>query len=196
MLVSLETRVAAQRHAYHRRERRGRAASRAPSEHSRSSGCFIVANARTQVAFIFDPSDDEEDDAADAGVGLGDEEAPADAEPVDSRRSRKRGRRESGDATPAKPRKKQRRGTKGKTQSSQPSGQDGDGSDDDNALAAFPRLLQGREPPQAVARRRQLFNRMWAQLDERMQVGCAHKREFAASHSFSVLTSADGPPAL
>lgn len=42
--------------------------------------------------------------------------------------------------------------------------------DDDNALAAFPPLLQGREAPEAVTRRRQLFTSLWAQLDDRIQV--------------------------
>ncbi|ERS98613.1 hypothetical protein HMPREF1624_05400 [Sporothrix schenckii ATCC 58251] len=116
-----------------------------------------------QVAYIFNPSDDE-DDEANNGENRG-----ATTSPSASRSSRKHGR--TNDRTP---KSKKRRTAKGKAKVGGDGEQDRDGdgdenAGDDNALAAFPPLLQGREAPEAVARRRQLFNSLWAQLDDRIQ---------------------------
>lgn len=86
-----------------------------------------------------------------------------------SRRNLKHGR-----ANDRTPKSKKRRTAKGKSK-----GGDGDDAqeddqedhdDDGNALAAFPPLLQGKEAPEAVARRKQLFNSLWTKLDDRIQV--------------------------
>ena len=90
--------------------------------------------------------------------------------PSASRRIRKHGR--TNDRTPNS---KKRRTAKGKSKGDEDDAQDhhddnDENSDDDNALAAFPPLLQGREAPEAVSRRRQLFTSLWTQLDDRIQV--------------------------
>ncbi|KAL1890407.1 Origin recognition complex subunit 3 [Sporothrix stenoceras] len=114
-----------------------------------------------KVAYIFNPSDDEDDEANNSVNG------GATTSPSESRKSRKHGR--TNDRTP---KSKKRRTAKGKSKA------DGDDAQDDgheehgeenNALAAFPPLLQGREAPEAIARRKQLFNSLWTKLDDRIQ---------------------------
>ncbi|KIH87828.1 origin recognition complex subunit [Sporothrix brasiliensis 5110] len=126
----------------------------------------IPANPQ-KVAYIFNPSDDE-DDEANNGENRG-----ATTSPSASRSSRKHGR--TNDRTP---KSKKRRTAKGKAKvdcdgdGDGEQDREGDGDEnagDDNALASFPPLLQGREASEAVARRRQLFNSLWAQLDDRIQ---------------------------
>ncbi|CAK7215277.1 Origin recognition complex subunit 3 [Sporothrix curviconia] len=108
-----------------------------------------------KVAYIFDPSDDEDDEGLNGTV---DSAAPSGL----SRKSRKRGRAE--DRTP---KSKKRQMAKSK------SIDDGDAideaeNDSGHSLSAFPTLLQGREAPEAIARRRELYSSIWTRLDDRI----------------------------
>lgn len=122
------------------------------------SPSWIKPSLTEKIAYIFNPSDDE-DDEVESGLVAG--VTPS------TRRGRKHGRAD--DMTPTKAKK--RRPTAKSRPGEEGGGDEHDnGDDDDNALAAFPPLLQGREAPEAVARRRQLFTSLWSQLDDRIQV--------------------------
>ncbi|EPE05569.1 origin recognition complex subunit [Ophiostoma piceae UAMH 11346] len=107
-----------------------------------------------QVAYIFDPSDDEDDAATEAATSP-------------SRRRKHQGAGGDGDSK----RRKKTTPKKSTAVTSTTSQEDTHNSllADDNALAAFPPLLQGRESPEAVARRSQLYSALWSQLDTRIQ---------------------------
>ncbi|CAK7199608.1 Origin recognition complex subunit 3 [Sporothrix eucalyptigena] len=109
-----------------------------------------------KVAYVFDPSDDEDDEGAN-GLNEGQETSWS------ARRSRKHGQ-----AKDRTPKSKKRRIAKSKAMDDGED-EDEDANDDGNALSAFPSLLQGRETPEAVARRRQLYTSLWPQLDDRIQ---------------------------
>lgn len=121
------------------------------------------AFANHQVAYIFNPSDDE-DDEANNGLNGGPTTSPS-----TSRRSRKH--RRTNDRTP---KSKKRRTAKGKSKVDDDEAQEHEDCDGEleaeNALAAFPALLQSKESPEAIARRKRLFNSLWTQLDDRIQV--------------------------
>ena len=121
---------------------------------------------RPQVAYIFDPSDDEEYEAAN---GVADGAAP----PGSAGKNRKHGRTEDR-ALKSRKRKSAKSRPVGDGEGDAKDAEDAEDAEDDydhgNSLSAFPTLLQGREAPEAVARRRELFSSIWAKLDDRIQV--------------------------
>ncbi|OAA63681.1 origin recognition complex subunit [Niveomyces insectorum RCEF 264] len=139
-----------------------------------------------RVAYIYSPSDDEDIDEQ--------EDASASATP--SRRSRKL---RAADDSPVAAKK--RRTTKGMTVNGGGGGGggggdvdgDGDGFDGDDALAAFSPLLQGREPPDAVARRWKLFTSTWAELDNRIQTVLQRANQATLQAILDFIETSDGP---
>ncbi|CAK7266299.1 Origin recognition complex subunit 3 [Sporothrix epigloea] len=110
-----------------------------------------------KVAYIFDPSDDEEGEAPN---GTDDGAGPSGSPP----RSRKHGRAE--DNRTARSKKRRTPGSRSNGDS-----KEGEKAGDrfEETLSAFPTLFQGHESPEGVARRRQLYHSIWSKLHGRIQ---------------------------
>ncbi|CAK7266120.1 Origin recognition complex subunit 3 [Sporothrix epigloea] len=110
-----------------------------------------------KVAYIFDPSDDEDGETFSGA-------ADNTETPGSTRKSRKHGRAEEHPTLRLKKQRSSRNKLNGDTKEGRV-----DEHRYEDSLSAFPTLFQGRESPEGVARRRQLYSSIWTKLHSRIQ---------------------------